>query len=427
MRGFTTQKRVSSTRWGLASLTSSAVAMTSFRSGESATDLTTPICTSLYFSLVLPASMPSALLKRMVMVGPRSSTAFTPSQPASSAATKGTSHTAGSDQRARLAATASGVSAGCMALRVPDEARIETHRRQHGEHHDRGEGKRAGPGVDRRQGLRLDERDQDRGHIDVEHRPASDQLDDAVEARALARLPGRAQLDRRGEKGERRHLQQRHADARDEDHERERPRPGRPQVDDAAQDGVVLRSREPFRMHDRQYVRGDVQDGGRNEKGPGAAQAVRLASLHSPAARYAAAQSRTSAPRAQAPMSGVTVAMWASFARDTNRPSTKTSSMDHGCAARSVCSGAGAWRRLGCWRSAIDVSATSGKTTVVATTSAASGAMPSSYKPRAAPSSVACTRFPWTSSPTIGKAMATAKALKAASMNGRARCGCGAR
>src|SRR5260221_5171973 len=155
MRGFPTQKRVSSTRWGLPSLTNSAVAMTSFRSGESATDLTIPICTSLYFSLVLPASMPSALLKRIVMVGPRSSTAFTPSQPASSAATKGTSHTAGSDQRARPAATASGASAGSMALRVPDEAQIQAHRRQHGEQHDRVQSDLAVPVVDRRQGLVL--------------------------------------------------------------------------------------------------------------------------------------------------------------------------------------------------------------------------------------------------------------------------------
>src|SRR5262249_52226777 len=157
MRGRTTQKRVSSTRWGSTSLARSAFTMTSFRSGETDTVLTIPICTSLYLSLVFPASMPSALLNLMVMVGPRSRRVLTPSQPASSAAMSGTSHTAGRCQRARPAGTAWGISEciseGCIALGVPDEARIEAHRGEHGEHHDRGEGQGARPRLDVRERL----------------------------------------------------------------------------------------------------------------------------------------------------------------------------------------------------------------------------------------------------------------------------------
>src|SRR5262245_2831119 len=244
MRGRTTQKRVSSTRWGATSLARSAFTMTSFKSGETDTDRTIPICTSLYFSLVFPASTPSPFLNLMVMEGPRSRTVFTPSQPASSAATSGTSHTAGMRQRARPAGTAWGISAlisaGCIALRVPDEPRIEAHCGEHGEDHDRGEGEGAGPRLDVRQRLCLDQGCQDRDDVDVEHRPAADELHDAISARAAARLPRRAQVHRSREAAERHDLQERHADAGDENHERERPGAGPQEVEDAAQNRVVL-------------------------------------------------------------------------------------------------------------------------------------------------------------------------------------------
>src|ERR1700741_2143234 len=204
MRGRTTQKRVSSTRWAPKSFSICALATTSFRSGENHSDLTTPTCTSRYLSLVLPASMPSAFLKRMVMVGPRSTTVLTASHPASSAATSGTSHTAGIGQRARPGGTAWGVSAGfswrisarisvdVIALRGPDEPRVEAHRGEHGEPHDRGEGEGARAGLDVRERPGLHQRRQDRDHEDVEHRPAADELHHAIGARAAARLPGRA-------------------------------------------------------------------------------------------------------------------------------------------------------------------------------------------------------------------------------------------
>src|SRR5262249_24465365 len=153
-----------------------AVATTSFRSGENQSAVTVPICTSLYLSLVLPAWMPSAFLKRTVMVGPRSSTILTTSHPASSAATSGTSHTARRCQRVRPATTAWGISVGSIATRVPDQARIEAHRGEHGQHHHRGEGERARPRLDVRQRLCLHQGREDRHHEDVEHRPATDEL-----------------------------------------------------------------------------------------------------------------------------------------------------------------------------------------------------------------------------------------------------------
>src|SRR5882672_817658 len=131
-----TQKRVSSTRWGPAFLANSAVTMTRLRSGERSTPVTSPTSTSLYLILVLPASRPSAVLKLIVMTGPRSSTLLTASQPPTSAATSGISHTSCSERGDFGTATASGMSGGSdlygvsatfVLHGIPDQARVEGH------------------------------------------------------------------------------------------------------------------------------------------------------------------------------------------------------------------------------------------------------------------------------------------------------------
>src|SRR5262249_38165643 len=163
-RGRTTKTRVSSTRKLSASLLSSAVATTPFRSGLRLTVFTRPISTSLYLILVLPASRPSAVLKVMVMTGPRSRTAFTASQPPTSTATMGTSQMSWGAKRRRGTATASGRSgapgSGLSAMRlhrIPDQARIEALCREHGQHDHRAEGDGPRAGLDAHEAPELHE------------------------------------------------------------------------------------------------------------------------------------------------------------------------------------------------------------------------------------------------------------------------------
>ena len=106
----TTQKRVSLTTSPLASLETSAVTTTWERSSEMAMDLTSPIMTSLYFSLVLPASSPSPVLNEMVMVWPRSTHAFTAMESPMMAATMGMIQTSWMEKRLLGSLTASGTS-----------------------------------------------------------------------------------------------------------------------------------------------------------------------------------------------------------------------------------------------------------------------------------------------------------------------------
>src|ERR1700710_2704110 len=70
--------------------------------------LTVPTSTSLYLSFVLPGSRPSALVKLMVMVGPRPATDFTTSAMPISAAISGITQTNDGIQRLRGSMTGSG-------------------------------------------------------------------------------------------------------------------------------------------------------------------------------------------------------------------------------------------------------------------------------------------------------------------------------
>src|SRR5450830_156208 len=97
-RGRTTQKRVSSAVKLSASLVSCTVVKTCERSLLSVIDCTRPISTSLYFTLVLPASSPSAEEKLIVITGPRSINILATSVRPTTAATMGINHTSEGSQ-----------------------------------------------------------------------------------------------------------------------------------------------------------------------------------------------------------------------------------------------------------------------------------------------------------------------------------------
>src|ERR1044071_6327180 len=243
MRGRTTKKRVSSRRKSSACLLSSAVTTMPFRSGRKTMVLTRPISTSLYLILVLPASRPSAVLKVMVMVGPCSSTAFTASQPPTSTATMGMSQMSCGVKRRLGTATASGRSwasgsCGLSATRglhgVPDQARIEALGREHGQDHHRPEGDGSRPGLDGHEPSELHEGGEESGHVDIDHRPAADELEHPVQARALAEGEDGAALHGHEEVGEGNQLGERNGDARDEQDGREGPRSVDPEIDHPA-------------------------------------------------------------------------------------------------------------------------------------------------------------------------------------------------
>src|SRR5205814_6609762 len=156
-----------------------------------------PTSMSLYLILVLPACRPSAVRKLMMMTLPRSSQWLTASQAPMASATAGTSHTSGSVRPERGAASACGMGSGGGALlmfldRIPDQARIEAHRRHHRQHHHRAEGERRRAGAHGGERAELHHRDEQRDDEDVEHRPAADRFDQPIEARALRllRCPG---------------------------------------------------------------------------------------------------------------------------------------------------------------------------------------------------------------------------------------------
>ena len=109
MRGRTTQNLVSLTIVPLeTSFTISAVTITPLRSSSIVICFTVPMSTSLYLMRVLPASRPSAVRKRIVIVGPRSRKWCRASHPAMSAATIGMIHTGCTQRMPGWRATARG-------------------------------------------------------------------------------------------------------------------------------------------------------------------------------------------------------------------------------------------------------------------------------------------------------------------------------
>src|SRR3954471_6209629 len=292
MRGRTTQKRVSSTRRLSVPFTSSAVAITPERSGARVILLMLPTSMSLYLILVLPACRPSAVRKLMMMVVPRSSQSETASHAPTAMATSGTSQMRGSERRELRAETAGGKSGGGVLLtrvpgRIPQQPRIEAAGRRHGEDDHRAESERARPrphGGERRE---LHYRGEERDDEDVEHRPAADGLERAVQARPLRHAALPAELHRDEQQHEAEHLRERHHDARHENDHCQIPGAVLPEEDDAAHDGVGLRGEERARRHDRQRIGGHVERNRRDDERPRASDSEGLAKVQGRAAARA--------------------------------------------------------------------------------------------------------------------------------------------
>src|SRR5690606_12735439 len=141
MRGRTTQNLVSSRVKGSACWSSSTVATTRVWSSLRLIAVTWPMTTFLYFTCVLLASRPSAVSKLTVICGPEESQFCTSMEKPTRAAAMGTSQT--SEMRTGLCLI-SGVPAresgrlglsDIVFLCIPDQSRIEAHRRQHCQHH----------------------------------------------------------------------------------------------------------------------------------------------------------------------------------------------------------------------------------------------------------------------------------------------------
>src|SRR5262245_14492220 len=189
MRGRTTQNLASSTIRPSALLVILAVTSTMAKFSDKRTAVTWPIFMSLYFTKVLPASMPSAERNTMVMLGPSLSSRCTATPIATNAARIGMIQTG--EMREGLGATtlARGISrdpalsAMCHArpvMRIPQQARIERLRRQHRENDHGHEEWHSGTGLHRHQRLQLHQRHHEGVHEHVQHRPAADEIDDPI-------------------------------------------------------------------------------------------------------------------------------------------------------------------------------------------------------------------------------------------------------
>src|SRR5215467_10567774 len=190
MRGSTTQNFASSTMRLVARFDIFAVTSTPSESFASSTLVTWPIFTSLYLTSVFPASIPSATFKRMVMVGPSvriRSTAIT-------AARMGMIHTMEIRElffeTTVACATSSRSPSAMIALPgragIPDETGVEGHRGQHGQDDHRSEEDHARTGLHEHERLQLHERHREGVDEHVEHRPATDDLDQPIQPVAVA-------------------------------------------------------------------------------------------------------------------------------------------------------------------------------------------------------------------------------------------------
>src|SRR5215471_16458814 len=209
-RGSTTQNFASSTRRLATRFDIFAVTSTPSESFASSTLVTWPIFTSLYLTSVFPASIPSATFKRMVMVGPSVRIRSTAIPTAITAARIGMIQTMEMRElffETTVACATSSRSPSAMIslpgrAGIPDETGVERHRRQHGQDDHRGEEDHARIGLHGHERLQLHERRGERVDEHVEHRPATDDLDQVIQASAVPVAPRHAALDRDEEIGE---------------------------------------------------------------------------------------------------------------------------------------------------------------------------------------------------------------------------------
>src|SRR5215468_462731 len=246
MRGSTTQNFASSTMRLVARFDIFAVTSTPSESLASSTLVTWPIFTSLYLTSVLPASIPSATLNMMVMVGPSVRIRSTAIPTAITAARIGMIHTMEIREllfETTLACASSSRSPSAMfalpgRAGIPDETGVEGHRRQHGQDHHGGEEDHARTGLHGHERLQLYERHGEGIDEHIQHRPATNDLDEAIEPRAIPVACRDAALDRDEEIREGHQLADGNHHARDEHRQRERPRPRGVEEHHAAHDGV---------------------------------------------------------------------------------------------------------------------------------------------------------------------------------------------
>src|SRR5262245_2846503 len=506
IRGRTTQNCVSSTRKPSVLGAICAVVITLRWSSERRISVSVPTWTPLYSILGLPASSPSADWNTIVTFGPSPRIRVTATQAPAPAATIGISQTSERRVRLRLTALDSGARGSGRSLSgmadlpgargIPDQSGIEGFDGQHRQHHDRREEEETWRRRHRHQGLELHQCRGEGVDEDVDHRPAPDQLDRAIEPDALPVVLDGAPLDADQQVDERQDLGARDHDARDEHDQGERPSGRGPEELDALQDRVRVAPGGRAGRHHREDVGRDAADRSRNEASPGALQARglaegellvaaraatlllaglgareqaaglaalqpqlhrrrrnrggsahRVASAISPAPALRAlasaqstrshtsrgskpacmaASTKTRAPSAYIATPGITVASSAILISATSTPSIITSIM---LQVRVV----GWWRRSvptqagGCSRRAPSRIASMkaiwspGAITAAKSTSPATICSPSRQSCWAPPSTVVWASRPTTVRPSMGKVLATAKRIAAASASGSVR------
>src|SRR3989442_9708519 len=161
--------------------------------------------TSLYLTRVLPASMPSAALKTIVMVGASLRMRWTAIPMATNAARigmiqmteirprfRGTTVACGRRSRSPGSAMMD-LPFGCG---IPDQAGVERLRREHGQHHHHHEEHHPQAGLHRHQRLELHQSDDERIDEDVQHRPSAYELDQLVDPGAVIAVLERTTLHR---------------------------------------------------------------------------------------------------------------------------------------------------------------------------------------------------------------------------------------
>ena len=191
----------------------------------------------------------------------------------------GTTRGIGDGIRGRCSASVSFVSSLQRFRRIPHQTGIETFRGQHRQDHDAGEGDGADAGLYRGEVAKLDQADQDRDHEHVDHRPAADEFDDAVEHRAVAQpATGCASRSRPASRSGR--------SVSASAQSCWRRTPGAPAATCPHAPTPPRRSgwcracpAERDHRHHRIEVGRNVQDGGGQQQRPGARDAVRLAGM----------------------------------------------------------------------------------------------------------------------------------------------------
>src|SRR5215467_12532079 len=294
MRGSTTQNFASSTMRLVARFDIFAVTSTPSESFASSTLVTWPIFTSLYLTSVFPASIPSATFKRMVMVGPSvriRSTAIT-------AARMGMIHTMEIRElffeTTVACATSSRSPSAMIALPgragIPDETGVKGHRRQHGQDDHGGKEDHARTGLHGHERLQLHERHREGVDEHVEHRPATDDLDQPIQPGSVAVASRDAPLHRDEEIGEGHQLAEGDHHARHQHGEGQRPRSRIVEEHHAAHDGVGVGRAQRSGGEHGQHVGGDVADGCRDHERPRALDRLMTAPRELAAAARAMAQ-----------------------------------------------------------------------------------------------------------------------------------------